>query len=263
MADFRLGSMIAEMHGQGQGPAIVMIHGLGGSSNSFTPLMDYLSEYQVIRLDLPGAGRSAYQPGRVGIEGLATSVCELLNALDIKRACFVGHSMGTLISLRIAANKPELVSQLVLFGAILDLSPQARGSLQQRAEQARQQGMAAIADAVANASLGRSTDNRYAAAKAFVRESLLRQDPMGYAAHCMALAESTAIPHHQVKCPVSLIHGHDDPIATLANGKALASRLAQGLLTELTACGHWPMIEAAAESGSALQQALGANKDGR
>ena len=43
----------------GDGDPVAMIHGLGGSSNTFQPLMAALSGYRVIRPDLPGAARSA------------------------------------------------------------------------------------------------------------------------------------------------------------------------------------------------------------
>ena len=65
MADLRLGGMVTEDSG-GAGPAVILIHGLGGDSNSFTPLMEALDGYRVLRPDLPGAGRSALRPADRG-----------------------------------------------------------------------------------------------------------------------------------------------------------------------------------------------------
>ncbi len=72
MADLRLGGMVTEDSG-GSGAALVLVHGLGGDSNSFSPLMDRLGGYRVLRPDLPGAGRSALRPGRAGLEGLGAA----------------------------------------------------------------------------------------------------------------------------------------------------------------------------------------------
>ena len=62
MSELRLGSLTAE--DRGDGPAVLMVHGLGGSSNSFQTLLPALHGYRVLRPDLPGAGRSAHHPGR-------------------------------------------------------------------------------------------------------------------------------------------------------------------------------------------------------
>ena len=61
MSDKQIGSMVMEDIGTGE--VVVMIHGLGGTSNSFQPMMKSLSGYRVVRPDLPGAGRSNLKPG--------------------------------------------------------------------------------------------------------------------------------------------------------------------------------------------------------
>ena len=43
---------------EGEGDAVVCVHGLGGSSNTFTPLMPALARHRVIRVDMPGSARS-------------------------------------------------------------------------------------------------------------------------------------------------------------------------------------------------------------
>ena len=60
MADLNIGSMVVEVNGVGS--PVLMVHGLGGNSNSFHTLMDALEKFRVIRPDLPGAGRSSFRP---------------------------------------------------------------------------------------------------------------------------------------------------------------------------------------------------------
>ena len=124
MTDLRLGSMVAE--DAGEGPAVVMVHGLGGSSNSFQTLMAALAGHRVLRPDLPGSGRSGRRPGRPGLSGLAAAVMDCLRAGGVGRAHFVGHSMGTLICQDLAVRSPETVASLTLFGPILEPPPAAR-----------------------------------------------------------------------------------------------------------------------------------------
>ena len=159
VTDVRLGGMVAERHGAG--PAVVMVHGLGGSSGSFELLMPALDGYCALRPDLPGAGRSALRPGRPGIAGLAGAVRECMRAAGAARAHLVGHSMGALICQHLAADAPEAVASLALFGALLEPAPAARAALAERAREARRTaGMAGIAEAVSAGSVGSRCSGR-------------------------------------------------------------------------------------------------------
>lgn len=242
MADFRLGSLVAEI--AGDGPAVVMVHGLGGSSNSFQPLMPGLAEFKVIRPDLPGAARSPLQAGRPGLMALCQALHDLVRACGVTSAHLVGHSMGTLLCQYLAAAEPKLVSGLTLYGPILEPPAAARAGLKDRAALARRDGMAPIADAVSQGSLSPAARRNNPAAVAFVRESLLRQDPAGYAAHCEALAEAKPAGHAAIACPTLLVTGADDPVAPPEMARRLAGLLKNAEVRILPDCGHWPMIEA-------------------
>ena len=258
MADARLGSMVAECHGAG--PAVVMVHGLGGTSSSFQLLMPALAGFRVLRPDLPGAGRSPVRPGRPGLAGLIAAVVELMRAGDIARAHLVGHSMGALLCQHLAAAEPSRVASLALYGAILEPTPAARAALAERADEARAAGMAGIADAVSAGSLGAGGRAAHPAASAFVRESLLRQPPAGYAAHCEVLAAARAADHPAIRCPTLLVHGAEDPVAPLAMAERLRGRIggAGARLEIIAGAGHWPMLEAPERAAELLREHLAA-----
>ncbi len=255
MADLRLGSMVAEDSG-GSGPAVVLIHGLGGDSNTFEPLMSALADYRVLRPDLPGAGRSALRPGRPGLKGLAAAVCDAVRLAGVERAHFAGHSMGTLLCQYLAADLPEAVLSLTLFGPILEPAPAARQALSERAETARRDSMAGIADSVSAASIAEESRRANPVAQAFVRESLMRQDPAGYAAHCRALAAAAAADHAAIRCPTLLIAGEKDPVAPVAMAQSLKNRISEAELTILPDTGHWTTIEAPGQSAELLRAHL-------
>ena len=257
MTDVRIGSMVAERHGAG--PTVMMVHGLGGSSGSFDLLMPALDGYCTLRPDLPGAGRSALRPGRPGLAGLAVAVHECMRATGAVRAHFVGHSMGALICQYIAASAPEAVASLVLFGTLLEPAPAARAALAERAREARGVGMAGIAEAVSAGSLGPGSAG--GAVGAFVRESVLRQSPAGYAAHCEALAAAHAAPHAKIRCPTLLVHGTDDPVASPVAAKRLRDAIEEARLETLPGVGHWPMLEAPARTAEWLRGHLVATPD--
>lgn len=255
MSDIRLGGMVAEDSG-GDGPTLVLIHGLGGTSNTFETLMPALAGYRVIRPDLPGAGRSSSRPGVPGLDGLARAVLDLLRAGGIKQAHFGGHSMGTLICQYIAAGHPALVESLALLGPILEPPAAARQALRDRAEAARQQGMAGIAEAVSTGSVAEASRIANPVAKAFVRESLLRQDPAGYAAHCIALSEAVAANHGSIKCPTTLIAGDVDPVAPVSMATSLSKSIKDARLEVIPSVSHWMTMEAPATTATLLTKHL-------
>jgi len=241
---------------QGQGPVVVMVHGLGGTSNSFQSLLPYLEGYRVLRVDLPGAGRSLYRPGLPGLAGLVSSLKNALQAAEIARAHFVGHSLGTLICQHLAVASPSLFASLTLFGALLEPKPTARHALRERAVTVRKDGMADVAEAVATGSTAEPSRHRNSVIHAFVRESLMRQNPSGYAAHCEALSEATAAAHDAIECSTLLITGEYDAIAPIEMGQTLAEKIRTARLEIIADAGHWLMIEAPERSGQLLRDHL-------
>jgi 3-oxoadipate enol-lactonase len=234
-------TIVADIAGEGE--PVVMIHGLGGTSNTFQPLMAALAGFRVIRPDLPGAGRSDMTHAPLSIASLADAVMTLLTAERTPRAHFVGHSMGTLVCQHLAATAPECVASLTLFGALTEPPETARTGLITRALQARTHGMAGIADQICAGTLAPRTHDENSAAVAFVRESILRQPPEGYARHCEALAMAHAIDGRKIMAPTLLLTGDCDPVAPVSMARALADGISGAALTVLDRCGHWVTVE--------------------
>lgn len=255
MADIRFGSLVMEDTG-GSGRAMVMIHGLGGTSNTFETLMPALDGWRVVRPDLPGAGRSPVRADTRSIADLARSVTDALKATGVTRAVIVAHSMGTLLAQHMAVTAPHRVEGLILFGALTEPPEGARNGLKARAEAALRDGMAGIADTVSTASLSERARREASAVRAFVRESLMRQPTTGYAAHCQALAAATAYPPMKIRCRVRLITGADDPVAPRAMAEALNTGLPNSKLDILPGVGHWAPLEAPEECRRLLAEAL-------
>src|SRR5690349_15336436 len=99
----------------GDGPALVLLHGLGGTWRNWLPNIPALAaHHRVIAPDLPGSGASDRYGGPVTIERYTDTIIELLDALGIEQATFAGNSMGGLLTIETAVRHPDRVSAAVL-----------------------------------------------------------------------------------------------------------------------------------------------------
>jgi pimeloyl-ACP methyl ester carboxylesterase len=111
-----------EIHGQpvsyhraGDGPAIVLIHGITSSSRTWRSVMRGLAErHMVIAPDLLGHGRSAKPRGDYSLGAYASGVRDLLSVLAIPTVTVVGHSLGGGIAMQFAYQFPDRLERLVL-----------------------------------------------------------------------------------------------------------------------------------------------------
>lgn len=247
---------------QGSGEPVLAIHGLGGTSNTWAPLMgddSPLARMSVLRLDLPGAGRSSRVEGALSIERYVAACLRVLSAAGIGRAHVLGHSLGTIVAQHLAVAEPRVVKSLALFGPLPEPPESARAGLRARGARARAEGaagMAEIADALVRGSVSTHTRTQQPLAAAFVRESLMRQDPDGYARSCDALADARAADLSKLGCPVLLVTGDDDAVAPPATVRGLAAKLADVRIEVLRGVGHWTPVEAPRQCVSLLQEFL-------
>ncbi len=237
----------------GQGAPVLMVHGLGGTSNTFQPLMGRLGDLMVLRPDLPGCGRSSTPNEALTIADIADSVLALLKAQGLTRVHLVGHSLGTLICQRLAIGAPECVASLTLIGALTEPPQAARSGLLARAATARSQGMQGIADQIIASALAPRTLSEKSAVVAFVRESLMRQCPEGYAKCCEALSGAHLQDVRKISAPTLLLTGDCDPVAPVSMAQQLCDALPHATLRVLADCGHWATLEQPQACASALE----------
>lgn len=100
-------------HG-GEGRAVLLVHGLGGSAGNWDIVAPTLATTaRVLALDLPGHGRSGPVPDHT-LAVHATAVTDLISSEGWDRVTLVGSSMGGLVSLLVASANPELVEDVIL-----------------------------------------------------------------------------------------------------------------------------------------------------
>ena len=104
---------------EGDGPLIVLVHGMAGSRATWDRVVPVLAErFAVLALDLPGHGLSAKPvDGDYSLGSFASVVRDLMMTLDLERGTIVGQSLGGGVAMQFAYQFPSRCERLVLVGS--------------------------------------------------------------------------------------------------------------------------------------------------
>ncbi len=124
---------------RGSGPALVLVTGVGYSQWFWSKLVPELTQrLLVVTFDNRGAGESDKPAGPYTVPMMADDTEGLLDALNLKGACIMGHSLGGFIAQELAITRPDLVSRLILastnYGGqrVIPITPEAMKVLTDR-----------------------------------------------------------------------------------------------------------------------------------
>lgn len=106
---------------KGSGKTLILLHGLGNNYKSWTYVLEHLDYkgWRVIALDLLGFGDAPKPAIDYTLSDHAQAVLNTIDDMGIKDATLVGHSMGCLVAIEMAYQRPKMIKSLVLFGAPL------------------------------------------------------------------------------------------------------------------------------------------------
>ena len=245
------------LHEAGEGHPVVMLHGSGPGAtgwSNFSPNMAHLAEhFRVIAPDMPGWGES--DPVSYEDRDHVTAAIQLLDALGIEKAAFVGNSMGGATSIKVAGRHPERVSHLVTMGS------GAPGPRVFSPGGGPTEGLKVLHRGYRDPSLEnmRALCRIMAFDQSFATDELVQQRFESCAAHPEHIAnfaaglgrprrgESSLEDVASIQAPAMIIHGRDDRVVHFEAGLRLVSTIENSRLVLLNRCGHWAQLEHAAE----------------
>jgi pimeloyl-ACP methyl ester carboxylesterase len=233
----------------GDGPPLVLVHGLAGAAYNFTELAPFLARrHRVLIPDLPGHGGTGPLPVVESLGDLAGHVVRVVEHEDMTPAAVLGYSMGGVVALRAAAERPDRVTALVLLASagIVSTSRRARfwlgvtGLLRPARQVAHARGAIARRPSLRGLVFGGwGAEEPRALSPEAVRgfldaqtehtdvksasQALLRDDPRLYL--------------DRVRCPTLVVWGGRDRLVPLVDGMEYARRL-RAPLRVLPATGH-------------------------
>ena len=104
----------------GKGPAVVLLHGFGGTGDMWAPLAKVLiRDHTVIVPDLRGMGYSSYPDAGYDKKTQATDIATVLDKLNVQQTALVTHDIGNMVGYALAAQYPDRISKWVVIDAPL------------------------------------------------------------------------------------------------------------------------------------------------
>jgi pimeloyl-ACP methyl ester carboxylesterase len=116
MAKFEIQGFPIHYQSRGEGPDLILVHGLSGDLASWHPLVvgSLAGEFRVTTVDLRGHGRSGMPPAGYTTRDQAADLIGLMDHIGVRRAALVGHSFGGAVALHAAVLYPARVASLVV-----------------------------------------------------------------------------------------------------------------------------------------------------
>lgn len=220
----------------GDGPPVVMLHGLDGSSRWWEPTLVALSSrFRCLALEFVRFDQWR-ERGRVALPRSSAFVAAWLAALGIERADVIGHSMGGYSACRVAIEYPELVRRLALVApAVLPLPERSLLEL------------ARFVPFIGSVAPG--------FAPTLVADSL-RTGPLRWLRSTLELTQAEPLQLEQIAAPTLLLWGEQDPLVPLADAEIVRSRIPNARLIVVPKSRHVPMFESPVACNAAISDFL-------
>ena len=251
----QVGDCTINYHDQGQGEAILLIHGSGPGVTAWANwrgVIPALSQQaRVIAPDMLGFGYTRCPMDRpLDPDAWVAQLVGLLDALDIPKVSVVGNSFGGAIALAFALRHPQRVSRLVLMGSAGLSFPLTEGLDKVWGYQPSLQAMRELMQVFAY-DHGIITDDlvrmRY---EASIRDDVQSRFAQLFPAPRQQGIEMLAVDEQalrQLPQPTLIIHGRDDQVIPLEASERLVRLIPHAQLHVFGECGHWVQIEKAAD----------------
>jgi pimeloyl-ACP methyl ester carboxylesterase len=278
-----LGSLrVHHTHG-GRGSPVLFIHGLGSSGYiEWRFNLEAAAErHRVYAPDLPGFGRSEKPRARYGVPYFTRFIDRYMQARGLRSAAVVGTSLGGRIALELALEHPRRVSRLVLVNSLgfgrpkvhmsygLVTIPGLGEAVMSMARDALHWAPSQLIRRVAGRLSGASHDLKRTMDDAYLDNLRELYSTEGYHDAYLATVRSLVTPkalfggHHDVterlnelKIPVQLIWGADDPLFPLSHADRAHSLIAGSRLAVIKGAGHTPQAERPEEFNRVLRRFL-------
>jgi 3-oxoadipate enol-lactonase len=242
----------------GSGEAVVLAHAIGCDHRMWDDLASSLApRFRVVTFDARGHGASPVPPRPYTLEAMADDVRAVLDQLGIRKAHWVGLSMGGMMGQAFALGHPERLGRLVLANTTSSYGPGGRATWEARARLVEEGGIAAIRDAVAQRYFSDNYRRQHPENVNRFMERVLQTPVEGYLGCCDAIAAldySAALP--KIRARTLVIAGGADVGTPPAMSEAIARAIPGARLQVLPGAAHLSAIEQPRDFGAVVSTFL-------
>ena len=246
----------------GEGAAILFVHGLGGSIETWRAQLAAASAagYRAIAYDQRGSALSSKPPGPYSTELWTQDLLAFLEELGLDRAALVGNSVGSMVVANAAAELGERCWAIATIGGALAWRPEAAPVFAERVELARAGRMDEIADTVAASGLSEAQRATDPAFLGLFRNLITGANPAAYAEASAATATATMTAPERISAPALAIAGELDPVTPPSFAEAIVAAIGQGEVATIAGAAHWCHLEAPDDVNERLLAFLDRNR---
>ncbi|HEX7336373.1 MAG TPA: alpha/beta fold hydrolase [Gemmatimonadales bacterium] len=245
---------------QGEGPAVLFVHGYPLDRTIWREQIDALEGYRRIAPDLRGMGQSDAPDLGYGMELYAADLAALLDALGVDDVVLCGLSMGGYIAFEFVRQWRSRVRGLVLMDTRAEAdSPEVRRARDAAAATARDQGTAAVSDAMLPKMLAPSTLTGHPEVVERVRATMAATPVSGLVGALGAMRDrvgSEPLLPTLAGIPTLVMVGAADILTPPDQARAMAEAIPGAQLAVIPGAGHLPPVEQPAATTERLREFL-------
>jgi len=231
----------------GEGPPLVLIHGMGGDSSEWSLLTPELSkEVRCIAVDLRGHGKSEKPDQPYTQDMFADDVAALLDTLGVDRAYICGLSMGGFVALKMALNHPEKVRGLILIDTAARMPAKSIEVGARWAKIFAEKGLEAYIEAEIRdifhpmfARRHKDMVNHFAESMRTRDASTIARIQQGYLKSPLAIENDIK----KIKVPTLIIHGREDEVVPVEEAEFMHRQIPNSQIAIIPFSGHAALLE--------------------
>ncbi|MCB0857001.1 MAG: alpha/beta fold hydrolase [Solirubrobacterales bacterium] len=253
---------------QGEGPPILLVHGLGGSWRNWLENIPALSDdHRVVALDLPGFGLSPMPEGEISMPAFGDFLLSFVDAVGLGPETFlVGHSMGGFISTEAVTSRPERFARMSLVSAA-GISFARISGTRKSVTAVIVKAMIPIAASRAERNLSRKRLRTASFAGVIAHPSMIGHEILWELGTYAALRSPALFPAayalggydnrealSDIEIPTQIVWGQQDRLVPVGAAYSYARRIRDSELSLVDDCGHMVQMERPARFNSEISR---------
>ncbi len=233
---------------QGNGPPVVLIHGLGLNRHMWQWQVPALSEhYRVLTYDLIGHGESPNPQSIPDLRLFSQQLVRLLDEQEINRCAVMGFSLGGMIARRFAMDHADRITALGVLFSPHKRSESDQLAIEKRADQVQKLGPSSTVEAALERWFSTTFRHANPVTIDLVRQWVMSNDAEVYPKNYRVLAQGVAeliSPETPIRCPALVMAGEEDPGQTPQMAYAIAAEICGARTEILAGLRHMALTEA-------------------